>query len=137
MNPDSINNQPSFDLPPVKTPEGGDSNVNQEKSEVNSVQQAENSPEKRPDNAGETEQKESQPQTTPQTDDNADDGTVSNQTSDDSDSKSVPSSQDIPEIADDVDLIEKEWVQKAKNIVNKTKDDPHKQNIELNKVKAE
>ena|SRR3990167_2179931 len=40
-------------------------------------------------------------------------------------------------IADDVDLIEKEWVEKAKSIVNSTKNDPYVQNNELNKVKAE
>jgi len=41
-----------------------------------------------------------------------------------------------PQIADDVDLIEKEWVEKAKEIVNKTKEDPYSQNKEVNKFKA-
>ncbi len=45
--------------------------------------------------------------------------------------------QPMPQIADDIDLIEKEWVEKAKDIVNKTKDNPHVQNRELNKVKSE
>ena len=40
-----------------------------------------------------------------------------------------------PVIADDVDVIEKEWVQKAKEIVTQTKDDPHKQSVELTKFK--
>lgn len=40
-------------------------------------------------------------------------------------------------IADDADLIEKEWVVKAKAIVAQTKDDPHTQNKEMNKVKAD
>ena len=40
-------------------------------------------------------------------------------------------------IADDADLIEKEWVTKAKAIVAQTKDDPHTQNREMNKVKAD
>ena len=39
--------------------------------------------------------------------------------------------------ANDADLIEKQWVEKAKNIVNSTKNDPFVQNRELNKVKAE
>jgi hypothetical protein len=39
--------------------------------------------------------------------------------------------------ADDVDLIEKEWVTRAKEIVDKTKNDPYIQNKEVNKVKAE
>ncbi len=42
-----------------------------------------------------------------------------------------------PLVADDVDLIEKEWVEKAKQIVNQTKDDPHTQNKELNSFKAD
>ncbi len=40
-------------------------------------------------------------------------------------------------IADDADLIEKEWVNKAKNIVEKTKNDPHLQNNEMSKMKAQ
>lgn len=42
-----------------------------------------------------------------------------------------------PKIADDTDLIEKEWVDKAKEIVARTSKDPHQQNIEMNKFKAE
>lgn len=42
-----------------------------------------------------------------------------------------------PHAADDVDLIEKEWVQRAKALVAKTKDDPHQQNKEINKFKAD
>jgi hypothetical protein len=40
-------------------------------------------------------------------------------------------------IADDADLIEKEWVTKAKTIVMQTKDDPFTQNKEMTKVKAD
>jgi len=40
-------------------------------------------------------------------------------------------------MADDADLIEKEWVSKAKAIVAGTKDDPHLQNQEMTKVKAD
>lgn len=40
-------------------------------------------------------------------------------------------------MADDSDLIEKEWVLKAKAIVMQTKDDPHMQNKEMTKVKAD
>lgn len=43
----------------------------------------------------------------------------------------------IPQVADDVDLIEKEWVARAKDIVERTKNDPHLQNKEINKFKAE
>ena len=40
-------------------------------------------------------------------------------------------------MADDADLIEKEWVLKAKAIVTQTRDDPYKQNREMSKVKAD
>lgn len=46
-------------------------------------------------------------------------------------------SPDSPGVAEDVDLIEKEWVIKAKAIVDKTKDDPNKQNQDINKFKAD
>jgi len=41
-----------------------------------------------------------------------------------------------PMIADDTDLIEKEWVEKAKQLVDKTKNDPYNQNKEISKFKA-
>lgn len=43
----------------------------------------------------------------------------------------------MPAIADDTDLIEKEWVVKAKEIVARTRNDPYKQNKEVERVKAE
>lgn len=42
-----------------------------------------------------------------------------------------------PTVADDVDVIEKEWVDKAKEIVERNKDDPHEQNKEVNALKAD
>lgn len=39
--------------------------------------------------------------------------------------------------AEDVDLIEKAWIKKAKDIVAMTLNDPHEQNKQLNKVKSE
>lgn len=47
---------------------------------------------------------------------------------------SIPS---VPSTADDGDLIEKEWVMKAKQIVEQTKQDPYKQTRELHKFRAE
>lgn len=44
---------------------------------------------------------------------------------------------DTPLIADDADLIEKEWVLKAKAIVAQTAHDPNLQTKEMGKVKAE
>jgi hypothetical protein len=52
-----------------------------------------------------------------------------------SDNVSPTDATNSPIIADDVDVIEKEWVQKAKEIVTQTKDDPHKQSVELTKFK--
>lgn len=39
--------------------------------------------------------------------------------------------------AEDIDLIEKAWVEKAKAIVNDTQGDPFNQNIQINKMKAD
>ncbi|MBC7546714.1 hypothetical protein H7171_03140 [Candidatus Saccharibacteria bacterium] len=44
---------------------------------------------------------------------------------------------DVPNTAEDNDLIEKVWVRGAKDIVNKTCNDPHIQSKELNSYKAE
>ncbi|HOR23152.1 hypothetical protein KBB76_01155 [Candidatus Saccharibacteria bacterium] len=44
-------------------------------------------------------------------------------------------SQTNPAIADDVDVIEKEWVEKAKQIVATTHDDPHAQSGKINILK--
>jgi hypothetical protein len=42
-----------------------------------------------------------------------------------------------PAVADDLDLIEKEWVEKAKAIVTQTRNDPHTQNDQMNRFKAD
>lgn len=42
-----------------------------------------------------------------------------------------------PHIADDADLIEKEWVEIAKSIVARTAHDPHVQNKEMTRFKAD
>lgn len=46
-------------------------------------------------------------------------------------------SPDDPIIADDVDVIEKEWVDKAKRIVSATKEDPHQQEQQVSKLQAD
>ncbi len=50
---------------------------------------------------------------------------------------SLITSMGTPQIADDGDLIEKEWVEKAKEIVDRNKTDPYAQNEEINRVKAD
>lgn len=49
----------------------------------------------------------------------------------------MPPASLAPIIADDVDLIEKEWVEKAKQIVEQTKDDPYQQTKAITEVKAD
>lgn len=44
---------------------------------------------------------------------------------------------DSPAIADDVDVIEKEWVDKAKKIVSATRDDPYNQEKQVSKLQAD
>jgi hypothetical protein len=44
---------------------------------------------------------------------------------------------DVPEVAGDIDLIEKAWVQKAKDIVMRTQGDPYNQNKQINRMKVE
>jgi len=43
----------------------------------------------------------------------------------------------VPSMAEDSDLIEKEWVEKAKAIVEKTRRDPFTQSLELNQLKTD
>jgi len=50
---------------------------------------------------------------------------------------SQPADDNTPAVADDVDVIEKEWVNKARSIVDATRDDPHKQEKEVSKLQAE
>lgn len=46
-------------------------------------------------------------------------------------------SNNNPTIADDIDLIEKEWVEKAKEIVGKTRSNPFLQNKAISEMKAD
>jgi hypothetical protein len=56
----------------------------------------------------------------------------------DDDSTKLPTATiDSPEVANDVDLVEKEWVEKAKEIVHRTIDDPHQQNYQVSLLKAD
>lgn len=44
---------------------------------------------------------------------------------------------DLPVVANDDDLIEKEWVDKAKKIIVQTKDDPYAREQEVGKLQAD
>ncbi len=56
---------------------------------------------------------------------------------DDQSLQMVGGSAAFPQIADDNDLIEKEWVLKAKEIVAQTSHDPHLQNRTISRFKAD
>lgn len=53
------------------------------------------------------------------------------------DSQSTPVSDGLPLVAGDDDLIEKEWVDKAKKIIVETKDDPYRREQEVGKLQAD
>lgn len=48
-----------------------------------------------------------------------------------------PAATDMPLVANDDDLIEKEWVDKAKKIVIATKDDPYRREAEVGKLQVD
>lgn len=49
----------------------------------------------------------------------------------------APTSDGLPAVAADEDLIEKEWVDKAKQIVSQTRDDPARQEKEVGRLQAD
>lgn len=53
------------------------------------------------------------------------------------DSAQSSTSDDVPIVANDDDLIEKEWVDKAKKIIAETKDDPYRREREVSKLQIE
>lgn len=55
---------------------------------------------------------------------------------DDQTQSAQPVSDDIASAADE-DLIEKEWVDKAKRVIAETKDDPYRQEREVSKLQAD
>lgn len=52
------------------------------------------------------------------------------------DSQSLPA-DDLPAVAADDDLIEKEWVDKAKQIINSTREDPARREKEVSRLQAD
>lgn len=53
------------------------------------------------------------------------------------DEPAVQANDDSPQAAADDDLIEKEWVDKAKQIIAETRDDPHKREREVGRLQAD
>ncbi len=64
------------------------------------------------------------------------DGSQSPSTDSSPQSASLPNVS-VPNMADDVDLIEKEWVNKTNEIIQKTKGDPYERARQLNLLKSE
>ena len=53
------------------------------------------------------------------------------------DPRSHPTSSTTPLVAADEDLIEKEWVDKAKQIIEQTRDDPHTRTQKVNELQRD
>lgn len=53
------------------------------------------------------------------------------------DDAAVAQDDSLPTVAGDDDLIEKEWVDKAKQIISATKDDPYKREQEVGRLQAD
>lgn len=51
--------------------------------------------------------------------------------------QTVDPSSSNPSVANDEDLIEKEWVDRAKKIVQQTQNDPHRRDEEVSKLKVD
>jgi len=51
--------------------------------------------------------------------------------------QAVSTTDDLPLVANDDDLIEKEWVDKAKKIIVETRDDPYRREQEVGKLQAD
>lgn len=49
----------------------------------------------------------------------------------------ITTTKDSPMIAADDDLIEKEWVEKAKRIITETRDNPHQREEKVNKLQID
>lgn len=122
MNPDKLNQQPSFDLP-APNPEAGKLTppANPEAASVESQ--------------GEMPTRAELPQAAPPP--LIDPAAAPSAAATSSDPPASAQSAASPAMADDADLIEKEWVEKAKALVEQAKDDPHAQNKALSKFKAD
>lgn len=58
-------------------------------------------------------------------------------TTDDSTASQPAATDDTPLVAGDDDLIEKEWVDKAKKVIADTRDDPHRRELEVKKLQVD
>lgn len=126
MNDQSQEPSPYFEVPPASVADDGDSTTSNQGARDPSKISAEN------DLVGQASAAQVLQQTTQQgvrqADSSAQTGQPAQQMADDN---------AFPQIADDDDLIEKEWVESAKRIVARTAHDPHLQNREISKIRAD
>ena len=122
-----MDQQISNELPPLHSPEQG-AQVPQNPFEVPAVEQTE----AQLDQNIERGISRGNPMPMPQMPQQSPVGSVANTAT-----SQAPLTAGAPAIADDTDLIEKEWVIKAKEIVERTKHDPYQQNKEVERVKAD
>lgn len=122
MNPSVGENQPQFESVPI--PSGGEQ-VSDQSVEKNLASSPENNPQAQTVvAAGQAASSMALPSQVVTTGIGADD-------------KAAPSTVLPGASAQDTDRIEKEWVDKAKAVIAKTRDDPFEQKNEMSKVKAE
>ncbi len=125
-------NESLLDLPPVQVPGAVEAIPTAPAAEVVKQQGSERNPELLPAQPAHQDQ----PGQLPQPAASSVAATSAQPTTPASGQSATAQAVPTPQIADDVDLIEKEWVEKAKSIVAKTKDDPRAQNEQINQVKA-
>lgn len=124
MNPHEQEQSPSFELPPARPPEQDAEALPEQQGVDRTEKQANIAVEQ-----GVPSQAPPMPPPQPLQQGNGGQATA--------DPYAPPTQANTPQIADDTDLIEKEWVIKAKEIVARTAHDPHLQNKEINKFKAD
>lgn len=126
MGQDTLHQPPSFDLPPLQ-PEAGAHNTPANLQEASKNQPNAERPAESQSLAAELPQASPPPMMSP--------GASTLPTDDPQ--AAATSQAAAPVVADDSDLIEKAWVEKAKSIVEGTRNDPYLQNKELNSFKAD
>jgi hypothetical protein len=129
MNPQEQDHVPSFELPPAHASEQVPAPVAHEQQGITNEAQAAVALEHGTPQAAPSQQQVQAAQQVPMP--------QAPPTAQPNPSAGAPANAATPQIADDTDLIEKEWVIKAKEIVSKTARDPHLQNREINRFKAE
>ncbi len=132
MNPQEQEHLPSFELPAAQATEQISQALPEQRKD--SMHEAQSAIAIEQGAAGQAVLSQAAPPAQQATSGKADDSVQVGQPDDQGGSTPLMGS---PQIADDNDLIEKEWVIRAKEIVARTAHDPHLQNREMNRFKAD